>query len=77
MVARLAREPVGWVALSFQSRQSLHAEVLFRAGNSPRAGSEGEADRCSHADELAVAIAGIPVALRALAMMGPRTLIRW
>ena len=29
IVARLASELVGWVALAFQSRQSLHAEVLF------------------------------------------------
>jgi len=29
IVARLASELVGWVALVFQSRQSLHAEVLF------------------------------------------------
>jgi len=38
---------VGWVALAFQSRQSLHAEVLFLPGNSPvrRAGREAAADR--------------------------------
>ena len=29
IVARLACELVGWVALAFRSRQSLHAEVLF------------------------------------------------
>jgi len=29
IVARLASELVGWVVLAFQSRQSLHAEVLF------------------------------------------------
>jgi len=68
IVARLASELVGSVALAFQSRQSLHAEVLFPVpATRPvrRAGREAEADRCSNAGELGVAAAAIPVALRA------------
>ena len=79
IVARLASELVGWVALAFQSRQSLHAEVLFlrrqlalyvERGVKPR--------RIDAATRVSLALLSRLFAWRsALVVVRPQTLIRW
>jgi hypothetical protein len=79
IVARLASELVGWVALAFQSRQSLHAEVLFlrrqlalyvERGVKPR--------RIDAATRVSLALLSRLFQWRsALVVVGPQTLIRW
>jgi len=79
IVARLASELVGWVALAFQSRQSLHAEVLFlrrqlalyvERGVKPR--------RIDAATRLILALLSRLFAWRsALVVVRPQTVIRW
>ena len=79
IVARLASELVGWVALAFQSRQSLHAEVLFlrrqlalyvERGVKPR--------RIDAATRVSLALLSRLFQWRsALVVVRPQTLIRW
>jgi hypothetical protein len=79
IVARLASELVGWVALAFQSRQSLHAEVLFlrrqlalyvERGVKPR--------RIDAATRLSLALLSRLFAwCSALVVVRPQTVIRW
>lgn len=79
IVARLACELVGWVALAFQSRQSLHAEVLFlrrqlalyvERGVKPR--------RIDAATRVSLALLSRLFQWRsALVVVRPQTLIRW
>jgi putative transposase len=79
IVARLASELVGWVALALQSRQSLHAEVLFlrrqlalyvERGVKPR--------RIDAATRVSLALLSRLFQWRsALVVVRPQTLIRW
>jgi putative transposase len=79
IVARLASELVGWVALALQSRQSLHAEVLFlrrqlalyvERGVKPR--------RIDAATRVSLALPSRLFQWRsALVVVRPQTLIRW
>jgi putative transposase len=79
IAARLATELIGWVALAFQSRQSLHAEVLFlrrqlalyvERGVKPR--------RIDAATRVSLALLSRLFAWRsALVVVRPQTLIRW
>jgi len=67
IVARLASELVRWVALAFQSRQSLHAEVLFlrrQLALYVEPGREAAADRCRNAGKLGAAVPAVRMALR-------------
>jgi len=79
IVARLASELVGWVALAFQSRQSLQAEVLFlrrqlalyvERGIKPR--------RIDPVTRISLAILSRFCNWRdALVVVRPETMIRW
>jgi putative transposase len=79
IVARLASELVGWVALALQSRQSLHAEMLFlrrqlalyvERGVKPR--------RIDAATRVSLALLSRLFRWRsALVVVRPQTLIRW
>jgi putative transposase len=79
IVARLASELVGWVALAFQPSQSLHAEVMFlrrqlalhvERGAKPR--------RIDAATWVSLALLSRLFQWRsALVVVRPQTLIRW